>query len=109
MKTKDDLSIYNCSKIKKCCSFKFDYKLKGNFECMGSLTKFQETFVLSIESFYSNMSIKDIIKPDFKHAKHVLNIFNTKRLRNDHDLYVQRDTILLVYIFENFKDIGLNA
>lgn len=75
---------------------------------MGSLTKFQETFVLSIESFYSNMSIKYIIKPDYKHAKHVLNIFNTKRLRDDHDLYVQRDTRLLVYIFENFKDIGLN-
>ena len=43
-----------------------------------------------------------IIDADYAHAKRVCKDFETKKLGEYHDLYVQSDTLLLSDIFENF-------
>ena len=41
------------------------------------------------------------------HAKQVCKYFQTKNLRKYHDLYVQSNTLLLAYVFENFRNMCL--
>ena len=50
------------------------------------------------ESFYSNLTMKNITEADYIHAN---NVFKTFKLNND--LYVQSDTLLLADAFENFR------
>ena len=42
------------------------------------------------------------------HAQKVWGVFKIKNLGEYHDLYVQRDTVLLSFAFENFKNMCLN-
>ena len=41
------------------------------------------------------------------HAKQVCKYFQTKKLGKYHDLYVQSNTLLLAYVFENFRNMCL--
>ena len=41
------------------------------------------------------------------HAKQVCKHFQTKKLGKYHDLYVQSNTLLLAYVFENFRNMCL--
>ena len=65
---------------------------------------FDETLLPDKEDFYSNLNSKDIRYVDFIHAKRVFKEFNINNLGNYHDLYVESDTLLLVDVFENFRD-----
>ena len=40
---------------------------------------------------------------DHRHGNNVFKIFKLTNLEKYHDLYVQRDTLLLADIFENFR------
>ena len=42
------------------------------------------------------------------HAQKVWGVFKIKNLGEYQDLYVQRDTVLLSFAFENFKNMCLN-
>ena len=51
--------------------------------------------------------MEDITDADSTHSKRVCKYFQGKHLGKYHDLYVQRDTLLLADIFENFRNMCL--
>ena len=48
--------------------------------------------------------MEDIADVDYRHAKRVYKEFNNKNIGDYHDLYVQSDTLLLVDVFENYRN-----
>ena len=60
------------------------------------------------KSFYSNLTMEDISDTDYKHANNVFRKFNLNNLGDYHDLYVKSDTLLLVDVFENFRNACMN-
>ena len=68
---------------------------------MDDWEKFNETLPEK-EEFYSHLNMEDIADADYVHAKRVC-----KNLGEYHDLYVQRDTLLLADVFENFRNMCL--
>ena len=67
--------------------------------------KIQWNFVIWKRRFYSHLNLKDITDADYAHAKRVWKDFEIKKLGEYHDLYVKSDTLLLVDIFGNFRNI----
>ena len=57
------------------------------------------------EDFYSHLNTEDITDADYAHAKRVCKDFEIKKLGDYHDLYAQRDTLLLADVFENFHNM----
>ena len=51
--------------------------------------------------------MEDITDADYLHSKSVCEDWKVKNLGEFHDLYVQSDTLLLVYVFENFRNMSL--
>ena len=64
---------------------------------------FNEKIIPRKESFYSNLTLENIIKTDYAHANNLFKKFNINNLGEYHDLYVRSDTLLLADIFENFR------
>ena len=50
------------------------------------------------------MYLEDITDEDYAHAQKVFKVFKLKNLGDYHDLYLQSDTLLLVDVFENFRN-----
>ena len=75
------------------------------YEYMDSSKKFNETSLPSKADFYSNLSMNNIDDIDYRHGNNVFKRFELENLGDYHDLYVQRDTLLLADVFENFKDM----
>ena len=48
--------------------------------------------------------MEDITDADHRHAKRVFKSLNNKNLGDYHDVYVQSDTLLVAYVFENFRN-----
>ena len=65
--------------------------------------KFNEKIIPGKESFYSNLTLENISETDYAHANNIFKKFNINNLGEYHDLYVRSDTLLLVDIFENFR------
>ena len=51
--------------------------------------------------------MEDIDDIDYRHGNNVFKGFNLENLGDYHDLYVQRDTLLLADVFENFRDMWM--
>ena len=79
---------------------------KGAFpyEYMDSWERFNETFLPSKKSFYSELNLEGISDKDNFHAQKVLHVFEIRNLVEYHDLYVQTDTSLLADVFEKLRD-----
>ena len=77
------------------------------YEYMDSWERFNEISLPSKESFYSNLNMVDIDDIDYRHGNSVFKVFKLDNLGDYHDLYVKRDTLLLVDAFENFRDMCL--
>ena len=77
------------------------------YEYMDNWERFNETSLLSKESFYSNLNMEDIHDIDYRNDNNVFNKFKLNNLGDYHDLYVQSDTLLLADVFENFRDMCL--
>ena len=75
------------------------------YEYMDSWEKFNETSLPSKEDFYSNLNMEDIDDIDYRHGNNVFKGFKIENLRDYHDLYVQRETLLLTDVFNNFRDM----
>ena len=73
------------------------------YEYMDEWDKFNEKVLPGIDSFYSNLTLENITKTDYAHANNVFKKCNINNLGEYHDLYVRSDTLLLVDIFENFR------
>ena len=69
--------------------------------------RFNETSLPNKKSFYSNLNIENIEDTDYRHGNNVFNKFKLNNLGEYRDLYVQSDTLLLVDVFENFRDMCL--
>ena len=71
---------------------------------MDSRKKINEESPPDKESFYSELNKEGITNEDQTHAQKVWEVFKIKNLCGYHDLYIQNDTLLLVDVFENFRD-----
>ena len=76
-----------------------------HYECMDSWKKFNETSLPSKEDFYSNLNMENIDDIYYRHGNNVFKKFQLENLGDYHDLFVQSDTLLLAYVFENFRDM----
>ena len=54
--------------------------------------------------FYSELYLENITDEDYTHAQKVFEELKLKNLGEYHDFYVQRDTLLLADVFENFRN-----
>ena len=54
------------------------------------------------KKIFTCLNIEDITDADYPHAKRVFEHFERKNIGEYHDLYVQRDTLMLAGVFENF-------
>ena len=70
---------------------------------MDSWENFNEISLPDKEAFYSKLNKKGIADEEYAHAQKVWKLFEMD-LGKYHDLYVQRDTLLLADVFENFSD-----
>ena len=69
------------------------------YEYMDSLERFNETSLPPKKPFYSELSLEDISDKDYLHAQKVWDAFGIRNLGEYHDLYVQRDTLLLADVY----------
>ena len=72
------------------------------YEYMDSWERFDETSLPDKKYFDSELNL-DISDKDYWHAQKVFEEFCTD-ISDYHDLYVQRDTLLLADVFEKFRD-----
>ena len=130
MTTKDEQLIFRCFECKKNYKKDFNKELINRFssayefcsediykfilllregvypyEYMNSWERFDETSLPVKEAFYSSLNMEDITDVDHSHAKRVFKSHNNKNLGDYHDLYVQRDALLLSDVFESFRNV----
>ena len=67
---------------------------------MDSWERFKETSLPSKTAFYSELNLEDITNKDYSHAQKVWEVFGINNLGENHDLYVQCDTLVLADVFE---------
>ena len=77
----------------------YPYEYRDDWE------KFNETSLPEKEDFYSDLNMKDITDADYAYTKRVCKDFEIKNLGEDHNLFVQSNTLLL----ENFRNICLKV
>ena len=73
------------------------------YEYIEDEDKFNETTLPKKETNYSKLNMEDITNADYMHAKRVYKDFETKYLREYHDLYLKCDSLLLADVFKNFR------
>ena len=76
---------------------------------MDSWQRFDETSLPDKEVFYSNINMEDITDVDHRHAKRVFKNVSNKNLGDYQDLYVQRDTLLLADVCQNFRNMCIKV
>ena len=74
------------------------------YEYMDRWERFNENTIPPKEAIYSKLNLESISDADYKHVKKVWEAFEIKNLGENHDLYIQDDTLLLADVFENFTD-----
>ena len=75
------------------------------YEYMDSWERFSEASLPSKEDVYSNLNMEDISDIDYRHANNMFKGFKLENLRDYHDIYVQSNTLLLVDVFNNSRDM----
>ena len=72
---------------------------------MHSFERFQEPQLPSKDAFYSSLTEEDISETDYTHVQRVFNHFDTTDLGVNHKSYLLTNVLLLVDIFENFREM----
>ena len=75
------------------------------YEYMDSFEKLKETQLPPKEAFYSKLNDEGISDEDYEHAQKVWETFEMKTLKDYHNLYNEVDVLVLVDVFENFRNI----
>ena len=78
------------------------------YEYMDSWERFNEKLLPNKKDFYSNFNMEDISDIDYRHANNVFKVFKLEIFGDYQNLYVQRDTLLLADVFNNFRDMCIN-
>ena len=76
------------------------------YEYMSYFEKFKEQLP-SKEKFYSSLTGKNVSAKEYKHVLRVWNKFERKTMKDYHDLYLKCDVLLLVAVFEKFRNNDL--
>ena len=76
------------------------------YEYMSSWDKFKE-FLPPMKAFYSKLNMSKISEDDYQHAQSLWKEFRIHNLGDYHDLNLRTDVVLLVNVFEAFRDICL--
>ena len=71
--------------------------------------KFAETTLPPKEAFKSSLTNENIPETDYHHAQQVWQSFKIQTLGEYSDLYVLSDTLALADVFDNFRNLCLNA
>ena len=79
------------------------------YEYMDNWERFNETSLPNKESFYSTLNMENIDDIDYRHGNNVFKRSKPNNLGEYHDLYVQSDTLLLVDVFENFRNMSIEV
>ena len=74
------------------------------YEYMDSWERFNETSLPDKKAFYSELNLEDITDKDYAHAQKVFKELKQKNLGDYYGLFVQSDTLLLAYVFGNFRN-----
>ena len=74
------------------------------YEYMDNWDKFKGELP-SIDKFSSKLNMSGISKEDYQHAKNIWDKFKLKNMGDYHDLYLEKDVILLANVFESFRKI----
>lgn len=77
------------------------------YEHFTAASKFDETELPPIESFYSKLKGEGCSNDAYKHAQTVMKEFDCKTLWDYHDLYLATDVVLLADVFEHFRKLAL--
>ena len=77
------------------------------YEYVDSFERFQELQLPPKDNFYSSLIEEDISEIDYTHAKRVINHFDMTVLGDYSNFYLLTDVLLLVKVFENFKEVCL--
>ena len=73
---------------------------------MSDFEKFKEE-LLSKEKFISSLTDRKITDKEYEHVLSVWNKFEIKTMKDDHDLYLKRDALILLGVFEKFRNNSL--
>ena len=76
---------------------------------MDTWERFDEILLPNKEDFHSSLNMEDNTDVDYRHAKKVFKEFKMNNLGDYHDLYVQSNTLLLVDVFQNFRNTGIET
>lgn len=74
---------------------------KGVFPCdwFNNYSKLDENALPPEEEFYPKLNLVGISDEDYEHAQKVWKVFNCKKVRDYHDLYVGLDVLQLADVF----------
>ena len=95
-----DLEHFQLELLKKKGVYPYSY--------MDSFNKFEETELPNKKGFFNDLNNTAISDSEYQHAREVWDTFKIKNLGEYHDLYLKTDVLLLVDVFENFRDKCLN-
>ena len=74
------------------------------YEYMDSWERSNEASLPNENAFYCELNSEDITDRQYTHAQKVFKELKLKSFGDYHDLYVQSNTLLLAYVFENFRN-----
>ena len=74
---------------------------------MSEFEKIKEE-LLSKEKFYSSLTDKKITDEEYGHVLNVWKTFETKTMKDYHNLYLKSDVLLLADVLEKFRNNNLN-
>ena len=76
------------------------------YEYITDFEKFKEE-LLSKEKFYSSLTNRKMSNKEYEHVPNVWKKFETKTMKDYHDLYLKSDVLLLAYVFEKIRNNSL--
>ncbi|XP_061191773.1 uncharacterized protein LOC133200019 [Saccostrea echinata] len=79
------------------------------YDFMSSWDRFYDQELPPFTAFYNKLSESDISVSDYVHAEKTWKTFNMTNMGDYHDLYLKTDVLLLSDVFENFRDLCLDA
>lgn len=71
------------------------------------MEKFKEKCLPRKSAFHNNIDDREWSEADYYHTQVVWKTFETSRLGDHHDLFMETDVIRLADVFENFSNICL--